>query len=78
MEKVKKVDGYQVYRYNKSTKKYQKVATVKTNTYTDKNSKQQRFISIKCVHTGKAVKDGNRKVLQCDQGRDQPAEGDCG
>lgn len=39
MEKVKKADGYQVYRYNKSTKKYQKVATVKTNTYTDKKLK---------------------------------------
>ena len=38
-KKVKKVDGYQVYRYNKSTKKYQKVATVKTNTYTDKKLK---------------------------------------
>ena len=38
-KKVKKADGYQVYRYNKSTKKYQKVATVKTNTYTDKKLK---------------------------------------
>ena len=28
--------GYQVYRYNKAKKKYQKIATVKTNTYVDK------------------------------------------
>lgn len=33
------VAGYEVYRYNASTKKYEKIATVTSNTYTDKSRK---------------------------------------
>lgn len=46
--KVTRASGYQVYRYNSKTKKYEKLATVKGNTtFSYKNTKLKRGTTVK-------------------------------
>lgn len=48
-KKSSKATGYVVYRYNTKTKKYIKLATVKTNTFTDKSLTKNKNYKYKVV-----------------------------
>ena len=46
--KVTRASGYQIYRYNSKTKKYEKLATVKGNaTFSYKNTKLKKGTTVK-------------------------------
>lgn len=48
-KKSARATGYIVYRYNTKTKKYTKLATIKTNKYTDKNLSKNKTYKYKIV-----------------------------